>query len=72
MLVTYFPKHKLPKGFAGITHALHYVIAPRGTLERYYEFNNDEHMANPVPEKLFKKFAWEGEIRAEVNLDPEF
>ena len=71
LLVTYFPKHKLPMGFAGKTHALHYVIAPRGTLERYYEFNNDEHMANPAPEKLFKKFAWEEEIRVEVNLDPK-
>lgn len=72
LLVTYFPKHKLPLGFAGKTHALHYVIAPRCTLERYYEFNNDEHMANPAPEKLFKRFAWEGEIRVEVNPDPEF
>ena len=72
LLVTYFPKHKLPVGFAGIMHALHYVIAPRGTLEQYYEFNNDEHMANPAPEKLFKRFAWEGEIRVEVNPDPEF
>lgn len=71
LLVTYFPKHKLPMGFAGITHALHYVIAPRGTLERYYEFNNDEHMANPAPEKLFKKFAWEKEIRVEVNPEPK-
>jgi len=72
LLVTYFPKHKLPMGLAGITHALHYVIAPRGTLERYYEFNDDEHMANPAPEKLFKRFAWEGEIRVEINPDPEF
>lgn len=71
LLVTYFPKHKLPMEFAGITHALHYVIVPRGTLERYYEINNDEHMANPAPEKLFKKFAWEGEIRVEVNPNPE-
>jgi len=72
LLVTYFPKHKLPMGFSGKTHPLHYVIVPRGTLERYYEFNNDEHMANPAPEKLFKRFAWEGEIPVEVNLDPEF
>jgi len=72
LLVTYFPKHKLPMGFAGITHALHYVIVPRGTLERYYEFNDDEHMANPAPEKLFKEFAWDGEIRVQVNSDPKF
>ena len=72
LLVTYFPKHKLTMGFAGKTHALHYVIVPRGTLERYYEFNNDEHIANPSPEKLFKKFAWEGKVRVKVNPDPEF
>jgi len=72
LLVTYFPKHKLPMGLAGITHALHYVIVPRGTLERYYEFNNDKYMANPAPEKLFKRFAWKEEIRVEVNPDPEF
>jgi hypothetical protein len=72
LLVTYFPKHKLPMGLAGITHALHYVIVPRGTLERYYEFNDDEHMANPAPEKLFKEFAWDGEIRVQVNSDPKF
>jgi hypothetical protein len=71
-LVTYFPKHKLPMGLAGITHALHYVIVPRGTLERYYEFNNDDHMANPAPEKLFKEFVWHGEIRVQVNSDPKF
>ena len=72
LLVTYFPKHKLPMGFAGITRAIHYVIAPRGTLERYYEFNNDEHMANPAPEKLFKKFVWNGEVCVQVNSDPKF
>jgi hypothetical protein len=72
LLVTYFPKRKLPMGLAGITHALHYVVAPRGTLERYYEFNNDEHMANPAPEKLFKEFAWDGEVRVQVNSDPKF
>jgi hypothetical protein len=72
LLVTYFPKQKLPMGLAGITHALHYVVVPRGTLERYYEFNNDEHMANPAPEKLFNEFAWDGEIRVGVNPAPEF
>ncbi len=72
LLVTYFPKHKLPMGLGGVMHVLHYVIVPQGTLERYYEFNNDEHMAKPAPEKLFKRFAWKGEIRVEVNPDPEF
>lgn len=72
LLVTYLPKHKLPFGLGGTRHALHYVITPRGTLERYYEFNDDEHMRNPAPEKLFKRFAWDGEIRVEVNPSPEF
>jgi hypothetical protein len=72
LLVTYFPKLNIPIGLAGITHTLHYVIIPRGTLERYYEFNNDEHMANPAAEKLFNKFDWEGEIRVGVNPTPEF
>ncbi|MCX6832867.1 MAG: hypothetical protein NT028_12195 [candidate division Zixibacteria bacterium] len=71
LLVTYFPEHKLPKAYAGTRHALHYVLVSRGTLERYYDFNDGEHMANPAPEKLFKKFAWNGEIRVEVNPDPE-
>lgn len=71
LLVTYFPKHKLPMACAGTRHALHYVLVPRGTLERYYDFNDDEHFANPAPEKLFKRFAWHGEIRVEVNPDPE-
>ena len=72
LLVTYFPQNKHPMGFAGTTHALHYVIVPRGSIDEYYEFNNDEHMANPAPEKLFKEFAWDGEIRVEVNPTPEF
>lgn len=72
LLVTYFPKRQLQTGLAGITHALHYVIAPRGSMERYYEFNNDEHMANPSPEKLFKEFVWDGEIRVQVNPNPKF
>jgi hypothetical protein len=74
LLVTYFPKHKFPFGLGGIRHGLHglhYVITPKGTLERYYEFNGDEHMRNPEPEKLFKRFAWDGEIRVEINPTPE-
>ena len=65
LLVTYFSKNML-------AHCLHYVIVPQGTLERYYEFNNDEHMANPAPEKLFKEFVWSGEIRVGINPNPEF
>lgn len=70
LLVTYFPKHKLPGGLAGASHAVHYVICPRGTMDRYYEAGGDIHMAKPAPEKLFGSFVWEGEIRVEVNPHP--
>lgn len=70
LLVTYTPKNELPGGLAGNTHALHYLIAPKGTLERYYEHNNDEHMARPAPEKLFGEFKWEGELTVGQNPDP--
>jgi hypothetical protein len=71
LLVTYVPKHKLPNGLAGTSHALHYVITPRGTLDRYYEVENDVHMASPAPEKLFGELVWDGEIRVQVNPDPK-
>ncbi|MGB7060733.1 MAG: hypothetical protein WBF13_00085 [Candidatus Zixiibacteriota bacterium] len=71
LLVTYVPKHELPKGLAGKSHALHYVITPRGTLDRYYEVGNDMHMASPAPEKLFGTLVWDGEIRVQVNPHPE-
>jgi hypothetical protein len=71
LLVTYVPKQKLPKGMAGIYHALHYVCTPRGTLERYYDFGNDVHMANPAPEKLFGTLVWDGLLRVKVNSFPE-
>ncbi len=71
LLVTYYPEKKLPMGFGGKMHSLHYVIVPQGTLQRYYEVNDDKHMTIPAPEKLFKKFTWKGEIKVEVNPDPE-
>lgn len=71
LLTTYVPEHKLPGGLAGVSHALHYVITPRGTLERYYEVGDDMHMASPAPEKLFGPLAWRGEIRVQVNPNPE-
>jgi hypothetical protein len=72
LLVTYAPKHLLPKGLAGGTsHSLHYVITPRGTLQRYYEWEGDAHMAKPAPEKLFGEFVYEGEIKVQVNADPQ-
>ena len=72
LLVTYVPKKKLPKGMAGVWHALHYVIVPDGTLEEYYSIENDKYMANPQPEKLFGKLVWEGEIQVQVNDNPNF
>ena len=71
LLVTYVPKRKLPKGMAGTSHALHYVITPRGTLDRYYgqDFIS-VHMANPAPEKIFGTLVWDGLIRVQVNPDP--
>ena len=71
LLVTYVPKRKLPKGMAGTSHALHYVITPRGILGRYYEVGNDVHMANPAPEKIFGTLVWDGLLRVQVNPDPK-
>jgi hypothetical protein len=71
LLVTYIPKHKLSRGMAGIFHALHYVITPRGTLDRYYEVGNDMHMANPAPEKIFGTLVWDGLLRVQANPDPK-
>ena len=71
LLVTYAPKRLLPGGLnGGFTHVLHYVITPRGTLDRYYAVNDDMHMANPAPEKLFGPFVYKGEIRVHVNPEP--
>ena len=71
LLVTYVPKHKLPNGLIGRSHGLHYVITPRGTLDRYYEVGNDMHMRSPAPEKFFGAFVWDGEIRVQINPHPE-
>ena len=72
LLVTYAPKRKLPKGLAGMWHALHYAIVPRGTLNRYYEVGNDMHIARPEPEKIFGTLVWDGEIRVELNPRLQF
>ncbi len=71
LLVIYAPKRKLPGGAVGISHALHYVIVPPGTLGRYYAFDNDTHMATPAPEKLFGPFVYDGEIHVQINPDPQ-
>jgi hypothetical protein len=68
LLVTYAPKHLLPKGLSGSPHhVLHYVITPRGTLDSYYSINNDMHMAKPDPQKLFGPFVYQGEIKVQIN-----
>jgi hypothetical protein len=72
LLVTYAPKHLLPKGLSGSSHhVLHYVITPRGTLDSYYSMNNSIHMAKPEPQKLFGPFVYEGEIKVQINSDPK-
>ncbi len=73
LLVTYAPKRTFPGGkSAGFTHVLHYVSCPPGTLDRYYDFNDDIHMRKPAPEKLFGQFKYEGEAKVEVNSNPAF
>lgn len=71
LLVTYAPKHVLPKGLSGsASHVLHYVMVPQGTLDQYYSMNGDTHMASPAPEKLFGQFIYDGEIRVQVIPEP--
>lgn len=72
LLATYSPKHILPKGLSGsIYHVMHYVIVPSGTLDSYYSINNDMHMANPEPQKLFGSFVYKGEIKVQINSEPK-
>ena len=73
LLVVYSPKHLGPKGLsASPHHVLHYAIMPRGTLDAYYSKNNDMYMARPEPQKLVGQFIYQGEIRVQVNPEPEF
>ena len=70
LLVTYAPKHLLPKGLSGSPHhVLHYVIMPSGTLDSYYSANNDAHFAKPEPQKLFGPFIYQGEIKVQIKLE---
>lgn len=73
LLVTYAPTHLLPKGLSGSPHhVLHYAITPRGTLDSYYSKNNDMYMAKPDPQKIFGQFVYQGEIKVQINPEPEF
>ena len=72
LLVTYSPKHLLPKGLSGSPyHVLHYAIVPSGTLDSYYSVNNDIHMAKPEPQKLFGPFIYQGEIKVQIISEPK-
>ena len=71
LLVTYAPKKVLPGGLSGDpSHVLHYVITPHGTLDRYYA--DQVHRLKPAPEKLLGSFAYDGEIKVQLNLQPVF
>ena len=73
LLVVYAPMHLGPKGLsASPHHVLHYVITPRGTLDAYYSKNNDMYMARPEPQKLVGQFVYQGEIKVQINPEPEF
>lgn len=73
LLVTYAPKQLIAKGLSGSPHhVLHYAITPRGTLDYYYSKDNDIYMAKPDPQKLIGSFIYEGEIKVQINLKPEF
>ena len=71
LLVTYIPKHQLPGGAVGTSHGLHYVVTPKGTLERYYNFGNAIHKSCPSPEKIFGILVWDGELRVQINSEPK-
>jgi hypothetical protein len=72
LLVTYAPKHILPKGLSGSTsHVLHYFLVPRGTLDLYYSKDDDRHMASPAPEEVFGSFIYDGEIKVQVVPKPK-
>lgn len=51
----------------GSSHALHYVIVPRGTLDQYYD--TDAHLIAPL-NQVFGELVYEGEIRVQVNPEP--
>ena len=71
LLVTYAPKRVLAKGLSGsLSHVLHYILVPQGTLDRYYSMDDDRHMASPAPEKLFGQFIYDGEIKMQVIPKP--
>ena len=70
LIVTYSPKHLLPKGLSGSPHhVLHYAITPPGTLDSYYSMNNGVHYEKPDPQKLLGPLVYEGEIKVQINSE---
>jgi len=50
-----------------ITHVLHFAIAPRLTLEKYYE-KKKEYLCYD-PSIIFGPYVWDGELSIKLNLD---
>src|ERR1043166_6941537 len=72
LLVTYAPEKVLRGGASGGTsHVFHYVLSPEGTLDRYYSKDNDAHMSTPNLSLLFGQIVYYGEIRVQVNPEPD-
>lgn len=65
LLVTYVPKRSWLGGFAGATHALHYVLAPPGTHATYCHA-----AARPPLERLFGPLRYDGEVAVAVLREP--
>lgn len=68
LLVTYAPKRRL-FGALGLTHVLHYVIVPAGTLIRYYELTGDAHSSKRYLQLLFGELVYTGKLSVQVNQD---
>ncbi|MCK7516878.1 MAG: hypothetical protein MZV64_03720 [Ignavibacteriales bacterium] len=65
LLVIYRPRAETSNGRLGVYHGLHYVIAPGGTMNKYYE-KYGKATNTIVLESLFVKFSWD-EIRVQTN-----
>lgn len=73
LLVTYAPKKITKHGYAASPeHVLHFVMSPRGTLERYYpdDSTGDRRMRQPEPQLVFGPFVYEGEIKVQASKAP--
>lgn len=68
-LVTYRPKIDTLTGMAGVDHALHYSITPKGTFNRYYEKYGNEKNLNAL-NSIFIKFSWDI-IQVQMNSNSE-